>query len=68
MKQQGVISSKVLRDLDDPSVVMVHHGFADSSAARAFLALMETEAFQEGPVKQGGVIPETMELWVGEEV
>ena len=40
----------------------------NSSAARAFLALMETEAFQEGPVKQGGVIPETMELWVGEEV
>lgn len=66
--QQGVTASRVLRDLDDPKLVTVHHEFATPSAARAFLELMRTEAFRDGPVEQGGVIPETMEIWVGEYV
>lgn len=68
VKQHGVTASRVLRDLDDPALVTVHHEFADRSAAKAFLDLIASDAFQEGPVKEGGVIPETVEVWVGEEV
>ena len=46
----------------------VHHEFASPSTARAFLRLMRTDAFREGPVERGGVIPETLEVWVGEYV
>jgi hypothetical protein len=66
--EQGVISSRVLRDPDDPSVVIVHHEFADPSAARAFRQLHSSDAFREGPVEQGGVLPETIEVWIGEDV
>jgi hypothetical protein len=58
----------VLRDLDDPSLVIVHHEFADQATARAFMSLVQSDAFREGPVEEGGVIPETVEIWVGEEV
>lgn len=68
VKQNGVLASKVLRDLDDPNLVIVQHEFADADAAKAFMALVNSDAFREGPVKKGGVIPETMELWVGEEI
>lgn len=67
VRQQGVTVSRVLRDLDDPKLVTVHHEFATTSAARAFMQLMQSDAFREGPVKQGGVIPETIEVWVGED-
>ena len=63
------MTSRVLRDLDDPNLVIVYHEFADASAAQAFMALVNSDQFREGdPVKKGGVILETMEMWVGEEV
>ena len=68
VEQQGVTSSRVLRDLDDPSLVTIHHEFADPSAARAFMQLMRSDAFREGPVELGGVIPGTVEVWAGEDV
>ena len=68
VKQRGVIASRVLRDLDNPNLVIVHHEFAEKDAAKAFVALMDSNEFREGPVKVGGVIPETMETWIGEEV
>lgn len=68
VKQNGVIASRVLRDMDDPNMVIVQHEFADADAINAFKDLMDSEAFREGPVKLGGVILETMEVWIGEEV
>ena len=69
VKQKGVIASKVLRDLDDPNLVIVHHEFADASTAKAFMALVDSDLFRKGdPVKKGGVILETLEMWVGEDV
>jgi hypothetical protein len=69
VKQKGVIASRVLRDLDDPNLVIVHHEFAETNAAKAFLALINSDEFREGPpVKEGGVIPETVEIWIGEDV
>jgi hypothetical protein len=60
----GVISSRVLRDLDDPNVVILHLEFADPSAARAIPQMHRNDAFREGPVEQG-VLPETIEVWIG---
>ena len=68
VKQQGVTASRVLRDLDAPDLVTVHHEFADASTARAFVQLTKSDAFLEGPVKLGGVLAETVEMWVGEDV
>lgn len=71
MKQNGVIASKVLRDLDDPNLVIVYHEFADANTAKAFMSLIDSDLFREapdGPVKKGGVILETLEMWVGEDV
>lgn len=67
-KAHGVIASQVLRDLDNPNLVIVHHKFAETDAAKAYMALLGSEAFREGPVKLGGIIPETVEAWMGEEV
>lgn len=69
VKQKGVIASRVLRDLDDPNLVIVYHEFADASTAKAFEDLVNSDLFRKGdPVKKGGVILETMEMWVGEDV
>ena len=68
VRQKGVIASKVLRDVDDPNLVIVHHEFAEASAAKAFMALFESDEFREGPVKAGGVLPETLETWIGADV
>jgi len=69
VKGKGVIASKVLQDLDDPNLVIVHHQFADARTAKAFMALVNSDLFRKGdPVKNGGVILETMEMWVGEDV
>ena len=68
VKQQGVIASNVLRDLDDPNVIIVHHQFADAETAKAFEALVNSDMFRKGdPVVKGGVILDTMEIWLGEE-
>lgn len=68
VKDQGVIASSVHRDLDDPNLVMAYHQFADVSTAKAYKALFDSDLFQEGPVKVGGVIQETLEVWVGEDI
>lgn len=71
VKEKGVIASKALRDLDDPNLVIVYHEFADTNTAKAFMSLVDSDLFREapdGPVKKGGVILETMEMWIGEDV
>jgi hypothetical protein len=69
VKEKGVVASKALRDLDDPNLVIVHHEFADAGKAEAFVALVNSDLFRKGdPVKKGGVILETLEMWVGEDV
>jgi hypothetical protein len=69
VKEHGVIASNVLRDLDDPNLVIVHHQFAEASAARTFFGMVNSDQFREGPpVKEGGVILETLEVWLGEDV
>ena len=67
-KQHGVIASNVLCDLDDPNLVIVHHQFDDAGKARAFVDLINSDQFRKGPpVTEGGVILETLEIWVGED-
>lgn len=69
VKTKGVIASQTLRDLDNPNLAIAHHQFADASKAKAFLALINSDQFREGPpVKEGGVILGTVEVWVGEVV
>ena len=69
VKEHGVIASNVLRDLDDPNLVIVHHQFAEVSTAKTFFGMVNSDLFREGdPVKKGGVIPETIEVWLGEDV
>lgn len=68
VKQNGVIATNVLRDLDDPNLVIVHHQFAEIEAAKAFKAMMHSDLFRKGdPVKKMGVLPETLEMWVAED-
>lgn len=68
VKEHGVVASNVLRDLDDPNLVIVHHQFAEADAAKTFYGMMNSALFREGdPVKKGGVILETLEVWVGED-
>lgn len=69
VKQHGVIASNVLRDLDDPNLVIVHQQFADAETAKAFEAMLHGDGFRKGdPVVKGGVILDTMEVWLGEDV
>ena len=68
-KEHGVTATNVLRDLDDPSLVIVHHEFADAEAAKKFHGMVNSDMFLKGePVTIGGVIPETVETWLGEDV
>ena len=64
-KQQGVIATNVLRDLDDPNLVIVHQQLDDANKAKALVGLMNEDGFRKGPpVTEGGVILDTMEVWV----
>ena len=66
VKQQGVVAANVMRDLDDPNFIIVHQQFDDVDKAKAFVDLVNSDQFRKGPpVTQGGVILETMEIWVG---
>lgn len=68
MKEQGAISMQLTRSLDDPNVVIVHSTFADSETAKAFMTLIEGDGFRKGdPVVKGGVIPDMIEIWLGED-
>lgn len=68
VKQHGVISDQVLQDLDDPNLVIVHQRFAEVEAAKAFYGMVNSDLFRKGdPVKKGGVILETLEIWMGVE-
>ena len=68
LKISGILTDSVHRSLDDPNTVLVYHQFADASAYKAHMARMDSDEFREGPVKVGGVIPETLEFWVYEDV
>ena len=45
-------------------MITAWHQFADVDAAKHYESLFHSDAFLEGPVKVGGVIPETMEIWL----
>lgn len=69
IKAQGVIASQVLRGLDNPNLVIVAHQFADATKSKSYLDLINSDLFREGPpVKEGGMILETLEIWMGEVV
>ena len=67
IKDNGVIADSVHRSLDDPNSIIVYHQFADTAALEGFKTLMDSNEFKEGPEKAGGVLPGTMEMWVGED-
>jgi quinol monooxygenase YgiN len=65
-QQLGVISQKVLRDRDDPNTVMIWYEYEDVEKAKAYVAMVSSEQFLKSPpVKQGGVLPKTAEMWLG---
>lgn len=66
-KEGGLIAESVHRDPDDPNTVIVYHQFADLSTTKEFIAAMNKEEFQS-VLKNAGVKPETLEMWVGEDV
>ena len=63
----GVIADSVHCDPDDPNTVLVYHQFADLSTLQQFMA-----AISDGPLQSVlqklGVKPETVEVWIGEDV
>ena len=66
-KEGGLIAESVHRDADDPNTVIVYHQFTDLSATQEFMAAMNKAEFQ-AVLKNAGVQPETLEMWVGEDV
>lgn len=69
VKGLGVIASSVHRDLGNPSIVTVHHQFVDAGKAKAFADVINSDVFRKGdPVNKGGVIPETVVVFVMEDV
>lgn len=68
-QQHDVISEKVLRDLDNPNTMMIWYEYEDVETAKAYVAMVNSAQFKEAPpVKQGGVLPETVETWLGKDV
>ena len=67
-KENGVIASSIHQSLDDPNVIIAWHQFTDVDAAKHYESLFHSDAFLEGPVKVDGVIPETMEIWLTEDI
>jgi hypothetical protein len=66
-KEGGLMAESVHRASDDPNTVIVYHQFPDLSTAQEFIAGMSGEEFQ-AVLKNAGVKPETLEMWVGEGV
>jgi quinol monooxygenase YgiN len=66
-KEEGLIAESVHRGADDPNTVIVYHQFGDLSATQEFMAAMNKAEFQ-AVLKNAGVQPETLEMWVGEDV
>ncbi|MFQ5435820.1 MAG: cyclase [Anaerolineae bacterium] len=66
-EDSDLIAESVHRDPDDPNTIIVYHQYADLSTAQKFLAAMNDEAFQT-ILAEAGVQPETLEIWVGEDV
>jgi hypothetical protein len=66
--QNGVLSTSLHRDVDNPNSLVVVHQFEDADAARAFAGMFDGDAFAEGPVKIGGVVPESLEVWICEDI
>lgn len=66
-KDNGVIADSVHSSLEDPSSLMIYHQFADANALEAFTAMFDTDEIRELVVGQMGVLPETMEMWAGED-
>lgn len=69
VKGLGVIASSVHRDLDNPNIVTVRHQFVDADKAKAFANVINSDVFRKGdPVKNGGVILDTMMVFVMQDV
>ena len=66
-KEEGLIAESVHRDPDDPNLVTVYHQFVDLRTTQELVAAMNSEEFQK-VLKSAGVKPETLEMWVSEDV
>ena len=64
----GALSSSLHRDVDNPNIIVVVHQFENADPARAFAAMFDSDGFVEGPVKIGGVLPESVEVWICEDI
>jgi len=65
---QGVIAESVHRAPDDPNTVIVYHRYTDLSTAQAYLAALRSNEEFQAVLKKAGVQPETLEMWVGQDV
>jgi hypothetical protein len=63
-----VLSTSLHRDAENPNNVVVVQQFEDDGAARAFAAMLDSDEFTEGPVEIGGVVPESLEVWICEDI
>ena len=63
-----MLSAGLHRDIDNPNLLSISSQFASVEAAKAFAEQLEGEGFNEGPVKIGTVIPETVQYWICEDI
>ena len=66
--QSGVINATVHRDADDPNTVIAYSQYEDLATAQHLMAALESSDEFLTVIKQSGVRPETMEVWVSEDL
>ena len=67
-KEGGVIADSVHRDPDDPNMIIIYNKYTDLSTAQESIAAMTSSEEWQSVLKKAGVKPETLEMWVGEDV
>lgn len=66
-QDSGLITESVHRDPHDPDTIIVYHQYTDLATAQRFAAALSDKAFA-AILREAGVEPDTMELWLGEDV
>lgn len=66
-EESGILEDSVLRDPDDPNIVIVYHQFANVDAAKAHAARLNSDEFRS-MAKTIGIHLDTVEMWLGEAV
>jgi quinol monooxygenase YgiN len=67
-EESGVIVASVHRDADDPNTIIAYSQYADLSTAQGLIAALSSNEEFQAVLKKSGVKPETMEVWVSEDV